>query len=111
MRQQETKVNVTYTCDLCGHGSEDARYKKDQQWLHINYAECRGMRLFEIPAEYRYESFNIPNKALKDFCSKLCLKKAMADSFDLFVAEVSSAQKTFTPNPDYNPNQKRINIS
>lgn len=50
--------------------------------------EIPKLRLFEEVTDYRYESFNIPEKRLYYFCSKTCAIEFMRKSLELFVSEI-----------------------
>ena len=80
-----------YVCDTCGVREEVDKVKKD--WVEFSEVRSDGLRLMEkIKNVQRYESFHIPNKKQMCFCSRLCAKKYLDNSINMFLAEISPAK-------------------
>jgi len=83
-----TKLTKTIecTCDFCGKSSKDMDMGT---WFVFIETEGKGLRLFEkLPEKSHYESFHIPNKVEKTYCSKDCAMNSMVKSVELFLSEV-----------------------
>lgn len=81
----------TLICDMCGKREEK---EKAEGWYIFTEVESKQLRLYEKPDDgSRYESFNIPNKKKKTYCTRGCAKRSLSHSLDLFLSELSPIKK------------------
>jgi len=89
-KQTEVQRVVNYKCDGCTKIESIPVGKKSTWWVAITTVENNGLRLFEgTKDKNRYESFHIPNKREKVYCSRECAIKCLYKSMDLFLSEIS----------------------
>ncbi len=80
-----------YNCDYCGKTEKGS--KKD--WYVFMETRKSGLRLIEEVAKIKhYESFHIPNKTEKTFCSLSCSNLYLSESIEMFLAEIKPQNRT-----------------
>jgi len=90
------QINVTkeqiFTCDFCGH--HETMTTDTNTWITILETETNDLRLFEKKNDnYKYESFHIPNKQEKNFCTTTCALEYLKKSVELFVASLKPSTR------------------
>jgi len=89
-RKIQIEKKVVFRCDECKKEETLPIGAKRTGWLSVSVVATDGLRLFEKMAKTkRYESFNIPNKEEKVYCSRDCIFRSLTKSIDLFIAEIS----------------------
>lgn len=85
MKTEAVVKKVTYTCDYCWTNSEDWKGR-----YNVNSLESTWTRLWEKQSSgWHREVRHYTDRVSIDFCCLLCIKKYLAQSIDLFVAELS----------------------
>jgi len=83
---------VECNCDRCGKKLDNADLK---EWFIIQEVAPVGLRLFQKVDNLRhYESFHIPNKIEKTYCSKDCAMQSIIETMDKFLAEIKFKPET-----------------
>ena len=84
-----------FKCDKCGEISELLEHEK-QTWYFIDcvFNEKQNLLLLEKPNKYHYESFHVPNKELKTFCSLQCARDYLQENMILFLASLKPSKDT-----------------
>ncbi len=89
-RSLQTVQKQVFRCDECKKEEHIAAGAKRTGWLTVISSESDGLRLFQKKDKVpRYESFHLPNKEEKVYCSRECVFKNLTKSVDLFIAEIS----------------------
>lgn len=89
MRQPIINKEYKYTCDSCGK-TETLSATLKTAWIQVTEVQNNGIRVFEKTSEIKpYETFNIPNKVEKTYCTKVCALKSIVSSIELFLAEIA----------------------
>src|SRR3990172_9711719 len=97
MKQQVINKAFTFSCDQCGVKEEHST-PKPNGWFIFSESVSDGLRLLEKSVdEKRYESFNIPNKVEKTYCSRACALKSVTSTMELFLAEVAPKARSGSP--------------
>ncbi len=79
--------SIKINCYQCGKGI--SLPEDDATCISFIVVETKCFRMFEKPTDYRYESFNIPDKIERFFCNKQCSVTKLKASLELFLAEIS----------------------
>lgn len=77
-----------FKCNSCGLLVEAEI--KPLEWVSFTEVVLNGIRLFERARTPRYESFHIPNKEEKFYCTKNCAFNSLKTSIEVFLSEIQS---------------------
>lgn len=80
-----TLPNIKPACFYCGSEKINAEMP---DWIKVSEVDAFGVRSFQADNEYKYETFHLPNKQTKLYCSKPCAVESFKKSLDLFLAEI-----------------------
>lgn len=92
MKETRTEKVNSYTCDRC-HAHEDTQKDKPQGWIAVQETEAFRVRLFEMPRQVAYESFHVPERVERTYCSGDCAMAAWTDSLKMLLAEMRNVQR------------------
>ena len=79
----EIKTTSKFICDRCGK-------KIEKNPILFNEAKKIGLRNFELIKKYHYESFQLPNKTKKCFCSLDCAREYLFLEIEIFLKELAT---------------------
>ena len=93
VKQVKIERSIKVTCDKCEAVAE-FNSERECTWLTIGETSKIGLRVFEKPSKLnRHETFHIPGKEEKIFCSRKCLRDSLVYSVELFMSELDYSIK------------------
>ena len=94
MIEESVKKTYKLRCDCCGK-VEESEYKKPKGWYVIDVALVQDCLLIEKHTgnAHSFQSFHIPNKEVKSFCSASCFHTEMGRMIKLLAASLKPISK------------------
>lgn len=93
MRETRTERTSRFTCDKCHRIEETTGGEKPQGWVAIQETEAFRVRLFEMPRQVAYESFHVPERVDRTYCSPECALATWTESLKMLLAEIRNSKK------------------